>query len=293
MGFPFGYHAVMGILARIFGAVPAVERDGARLDVTQPFWEVSGKSDFPSLLAALPDLLSEECILYFEDGSPTGELLEFLRERGIPEKLHIAYGTLWPKPSVFHLPSTTEIVDRLGGLMSSRATPELAVHFHVYRDRTVLLEWHDAFTQPMLISGELPEHRVRAFAERLRMSCKPGCREGPMTGGQVIHAEKGGSSVAGRDLQDSKWMYAKAVMFVIIGVICFALVWARNPTWQTVLLLLIMIWAFARAYYFAFYVIEKYVDPGYRFSGILSFLRYCLWSKDWKRTAFPKRKPNR
>jgi hypothetical protein len=46
--------------------------------------------------------------------------------------------------------------------------------FHVYRDQSVLLEWHDAFTQPMLLSGELPEQKVRTFAERLHMSCKKG-----------------------------------------------------------------------------------------------------------------------
>jgi hypothetical protein len=35
----------------------------------------------------------------------------------------------------------------------------------------------------------------------------------------------------------------------------------------------------ARAYYFAFYVIQHYVDPGYRFSGLFSFLRYFLRSR--------------
>jgi hypothetical protein len=58
--------------------------------------------------------------------------------------------------------------------MRSRAYPELAIHFHAYRNQTVLLECHDAFTQPMLLSGEFPEQQIRAFAERLRMSYKQG-----------------------------------------------------------------------------------------------------------------------
>jgi hypothetical protein len=41
-------------------------------------------------------------------------------------------------------------------------------------------------------------------------------------------------------------------------------------------LLLVAIWAFCRAYYFAFYVIEHYVDPAYRFSGLIDFFRYAL-----------------
>jgi hypothetical protein len=39
-------------------------------------------------------------------------------------------------------------------------------------------------------------------------------------------------------------------------------------------LLAIAVWCFCRAYYFAFYVIEKYVDPTFRFSGLGSAVRY-------------------
>jgi hypothetical protein len=38
------------------------------------------------------------------------------------------------------------------------------------------------------------------------------------------------------------------------------------------------IWCFARAYYFAFYVIEHYVDGSYRYAGLGDFF---VWS--WKR----------
>jgi hypothetical protein len=164
----------MGLFAKIFGAVSREEMRGIRLDMTCPFWEVSGKTDFPAFLTALPKLLPAESVLYFEGGAPSGDLLEFLREHGIPERTHVAYGTIWPRPTVFHLPATSETMTRLAELMGSRAYPELAIHFHVYRDQAVLLEWHDAFTQPMMISGELSEQQVRAFAERLRMSCERG-----------------------------------------------------------------------------------------------------------------------
>lgn len=42
---------------------------------------------------------------------------------------------------------------------------------------------------------------------------------------------------------------------------------------------MITIWAFCRAYYFAFYVIEHYVDPHYRFAGLVDFLYYALLGK--------------
>ena len=81
------------------------------------------------------------------------------------------------------------------------------------------------------------------------------------------------------DLKNPKWMYLKAALFVLIGVSCFALVLVEHPTLSTAVCMLLMIWAFSRAYYFAFYVIEKYVDPGYKFSGLLSFIRYLMTKK--------------
>lgn len=35
-------------------------------------------------------------------------------------------------------------------------------------------------------------------------------------------------------------------------------------------------WSAARLYYFMFYVIERYVDEDYRFSGLFDFARYLL-----------------
>ncbi|MGN6369695.1 MAG: hypothetical protein ACTHN5_15660 [Phycisphaerae bacterium] len=89
------------------------------------------------------------------------------------------------------------------------------------------------------------------------------------------------------DLQNPRWMYLKAALFVAIGAIAGGMLWLETPTWKTAALLVLAIWAFSRAYYFAFYVIEKYVDPGYRFSGLWSFARYLLAAKklEQKRTS--------
>ena len=38
-------------------------------------------------------------------------------------------------------------------------------------------------------------------------------------------------------------------------------------------LLLILIWASARSYYFIFYVLEKYVDPKLRYTGIIDLIK--------------------
>lgn len=78
------------------------------------------------------------------------------------------------------------------------------------------------------------------------------------------------------DLTHPKIICLKGALFGVILTMCAGLlVWAQ-PTWRTGLLVVLLIWSSARLYYFMFYVIEKYVDPEYRFAGIGSFLAYLV-----------------
>ena len=67
-------------------------------------------------------------------------------------------------------------------------------------------------------------------------------------------------------------MYTKALLFVALGIVAAGLIVMRSPSLQTAALLVIAVWAFARAYYFAFYVIEHYIDGSFRYSGLWSFV---------------------
>ena len=79
-----------------------------------------------------------------------------------------------------------------------------------------------------------------------------------------------------KDLSNPFWIKLKGILFLIIGIITALLLFLDNPKWQTAGLLALAIWSFCRFYYFAFYVIEKYVDPGYKFSGLFSFVKYLF-----------------
>ena len=72
------------------------------------------------------------------------------------------------------------------------------------------------------------------------------------------------------------WIKIKGLLFLFIGIVSAALIIINEPDWRTAALLVLVIWSFCRFYYFAFYVIEKYVDPGYKFSGLISFVKYLL-----------------
>ena len=79
-----------------------------------------------------------------------------------------------------------------------------------------------------------------------------------------------------KDLTSAFWIKLKGLLFLLIGIAAAAFIFLDDPKWQTAVLLAMAIWSFCRFYYFAFYVIEKYVDPGYKFSGLISFARYLL-----------------
>ena len=79
-----------------------------------------------------------------------------------------------------------------------------------------------------------------------------------------------------KDLTDPRWIKFKGIAFLFIGLFSAILLILEAPTWKVGVLLAISIWCFCRFYYFAFYVIEHYVDPGYRFSGLWSFACYLL-----------------
>jgi hypothetical protein len=79
-----------------------------------------------------------------------------------------------------------------------------------------------------------------------------------------------------RDLKSARLIYLKGLLFLILGILAAALLFLEQPTLRVLVLLVVAIWSFCRAYYFAFYVIEHYVDPSYRFSGLLSFLGYLV-----------------
>ena len=77
-----------------------------------------------------------------------------------------------------------------------------------------------------------------------------------------------------RDLTDPRWIKFKGILFLIVGLLAAALLFLEAPTLKVATLLVIAVWCFCRAYYFAFYVIEKYVDRSFRFSGLWSAVRY-------------------
>lgn len=78
------------------------------------------------------------------------------------------------------------------------------------------------------------------------------------------------------DITNPKILYLKGTLFLLGGLLASAAILIEHPSPKLAALLALAIWCFARAYYFAFYVVQHYADPGYRFAGLTSFLWYLL-----------------
>lgn len=70
-------------------------------------------------------------------------------------------------------------------------------------------------------------------------------------------------------------MWLKGWLFLVIGLLSAGMLLVEHWSWRTALLLALCVWGFCRAYYFAFYVIERWVDPSFKFSGLGHFIAHA------------------
>jgi hypothetical protein len=87
------------------------------------------------------------------------------------------------------------------------------------------------------------------------------------------------------DIKNPKLIWIKGILFLLLGLLASVLLLLNSPNVTVALLLCLSVWAFCRFYYFAFYVIQHYVDSNYRFSGLLSFLHYAIFKRRHERQS--------
>ena len=75
-----------------------------------------------------------------------------------------------------------------------------------------------------------------------------------------------------RDLSSKKLIVAKGIMFFVLAGVTGTLLLLEAPSLKAGALIVVLVWASCRFYYFLFYVLEHYVDPGLRYAGLLALL---------------------
>jgi len=74
------------------------------------------------------------------------------------------------------------------------------------------------------------------------------------------------------DLESKNWIVAKGVLFLLLALGAAAGLLIQSLRIETALLIAICVWASCRFYYFLFYVLQNYVDPTFKFRGIVDAL---------------------
>lgn len=134
-------------------------------------WKISAPAELSVLFRALPLLNLEQSILYIEAGAPApAELDSFLKKRTVAENIRIAGGTLLPRPTIYRIPLTTENIEDIAKFARRFPTPVGSIHIHIYRDDEILLSSYDAFIDPIWVSKDVPESKIRNFAEAMQCS---------------------------------------------------------------------------------------------------------------------------
>ena len=85
-----------------------------------------------------------------------------------------------------------------------------------------------------------------------------------------------------KDIKNKDLIVFKGLMFLLLGILASAILIAFVPRFEIIALLAIAVWAFCRFYYFAFYVIENYVDSDHKFDGLYAVLAYIAKRK-WRK----------
>lgn len=156
----------MGAWRRFFGGLTAEEFEGALLG-SDAGWEVAPTKDSVKFFQSLPVILPPGAVMYFEATALAPDLREFFDEHPAPVKCKVHAGTRWPYPEIFHIAYSPAIVRNLAAVAKDFADAEICDHFLAYHDKRILLEWFDAWFNPLYLSRQISEPRVAEFCVKI------------------------------------------------------------------------------------------------------------------------------
>jgi hypothetical protein len=155
---------------------PVARREGpvevGGLLVGSPFldgskcWKVSGVRTAEDFFRAV-SLLVPDATHMFLEGSPDPDVEVLLKDGADVADYVAPVGTIWSWPSKnrrFSVRASPELFIRLSEAAQHHAEPEICDHVHFYRGQEALVQWFDAFSDPLLVSKSVDRERVERFA---------------------------------------------------------------------------------------------------------------------------------
>ena len=95
------------------------------------------------------------------------EVEQSLREHVVPAALAIRPGISWPHSQMLHVRVTEDALLALGDLIMGLPAPQVCIHMYAYAGGAILLEWTDAFDDPIFIAGTVSEATIAKFCDML------------------------------------------------------------------------------------------------------------------------------
>ena len=129
-------------------------------------WKVSGVRTAEDFFRAVPLLVPDATHMFLE-GSPDPDIEAVLADAADDTNYPAPVGTIWSWPGKnrrFSLRASPELFLRLSEASANHAEPEICDHVHLYRGEEALVQWFDAFSDPILISKSVTRERVERFA---------------------------------------------------------------------------------------------------------------------------------
>lgn len=139
---------------------------GVKLDHSRA-WVVPAPPWPIQLALALRVLLTEDGVVALEGLSIHADVKQLLQSHLVSPQLEIRPSTAYPTSQWLHVRATTDALTRLSELVNSFAGPEVCDHLYGYEDGTLLLEWHDAFSDPIYVARSVSPAVIAAFCSAL------------------------------------------------------------------------------------------------------------------------------
>ena len=140
------------------------EMEGISLGL-QTVWVVKGVNDPAKFFPALLEIAPKDSILYMEGTSISRPIQFVLNEIQVEPIIQVQGGTTWPRPKIFHVPFNQNSVERLVPVVENCNGFDVCDHLHLYRNNRMLLQWFDAWDDPIGLSVDCSEAQVKRFCE--------------------------------------------------------------------------------------------------------------------------------
>lgn len=130
-------------------------------------WIVSAPSRPIPFAAAFRVLLSDRAVVAIEGISISDDVKQILQAHVVEPTLQIRPGTVFPQTEWLHIRATAEALSAIDELVNTHADPEICNHLYAYVNGMLLLQWHDAFSDPIHVNGIVSPPLIATFCRAL------------------------------------------------------------------------------------------------------------------------------